>query len=215
MIVSPSLLSADFFHLDREIAMINRSAAQWLHLDVMDGVFCPNISFGFPVIKRVANHCTKLLDAHFMIVRPERYVAKAAELNIRMLTVHAEACDDMHSVIEMIHSYGMLAGIALRPGTPLTAIADVLTEADMFLPMSVNPGFSGQHFIDSTMGKIQELKALLMSVGSKAMIEVDGGVDAHNVHALRAAGVDVVVCGNYVFKADNPEDIIQSIVNIA
>ncbi len=214
MIVSPSLLSADFYHLDREIEMINRSEAEWLHLDVMDGTFCPNISFGFPVIKAVKEHCTKALDAHFMIVHPERYVEIAAEHGIMMMTVHVEACDDLKGIIKLIHSYNMKAGISLNPETPIFTLKDVLNEADMFLVMSVHPGFSGQHFIDESVERIRTLKTMLVASGSKALIEVDGGVDSENAPILRSAGVDVVVCGDHVFKASDPMEEIRSLVLI-
>ncbi len=214
MIVSPSLLSADFFHLDREIQMINESEAQWLHLDVMDGEFCPNISFGFPVIKAVKEHCTKALDAHFMIMRPERYVEKAAQHGIMMMTVHEEVCKDLHAIIRQIHSYGMKAGISLNPDTPIASVEHVLREADMFLIMSVYPGFSGQHFIDESIIRVSSLKTRLTEAGSQALIEVDGGIDEHNAPILHEAGADVVVCGDHVFKAQDPLAEISTLVHL-
>ncbi len=214
MIVSPSLLSADFFHLDREIQMINRSEAKWLHLDVMDGSFCPNISFGFPVIKAVREHCTKELDAHFMIVSPERYVEKAAQHGIMMMTVHEEACKDLHAIIHQIHSYKMKAGISVNPDTPIASVEHVLTEADMFLIMSVYPGFSGQHFIEESIVRVSSLKERLIEAGSNALIEVDGGVNEHNAPLLYKAGADVVVCGDHVFKAQDPIATIKELVQL-
>ncbi len=213
IIVSPSLLSADFANLKSEIEMINRSEAEWLHLDIMDGVFVPNISFGFPIIKAVSEHCTKALDAHFMIVHPERYVERTAELGVMMMTVHAEVCPDLHQIIEQIHKAGMKAGISLNPASPLSMIKDVLCEADMFLVMSVNPGFSGQSFIEGSVEKVAELKKMLVESGSKALIQVDGGVNGKNAPELISVGADVIVCGNYVFKAENPEEVIRELVN--
>ncbi len=215
LIVSPSLLSADFAHLSNEIDMINRSDAEWLHLDVMDGIFVPNISFGFPVIKSVAEICTKVLDAHFMIMNPEKYVQRTAELGVTMMTVHVEVCKDLHGIISDIHKAGMKAGIALNPSTPLSAVKDVLTEADMFLVMSVNPGYSGQKFIEGTIEKVATLHKMLDECGSKALIQVDGGVSDTNAETLAKNGVNVVVCGNYVFKAEDPIENIRRLRQIA
>ncbi|MCD8306107.1 MAG: ribulose-phosphate 3-epimerase [Prevotella sp.] len=211
MLVSPSLLSADFYRLDKEIQMINRSDAAWLHLDVMDGVFVPNISFGFPVIKSLQGHCAKPFDAHFMIVHPERYVEKIAQHGVMMMTVHIETVDSAKGIIDLIHANGMKAGLSLKPDTPVEVFKDVLTDADMFLVMSVYPGFSGQHFIDGSIERIRTLKGMLTAAGSKALIEVDGGVDGNNAPLLRAAGVDVVVCGDYVFKAADPIAVIKNL----
>ncbi len=214
MLVSPSLLSADFYDLRSEIAMLNNSTAAWLHLDVMDGLFVPNISFGFPVIKSIAPFCEKPLDAHFMIVNPERYVAKTAEHGVMMMTVHVEAVEDLHAIIADIHAHGMKAGVSLKPDSPIETIADVLCEADMFLVMSVYPGFSGQKFIPKSIERISRLKAMLLTANSKALIQVDGGVDGSNAQQLRDAGVDVVVCGDYVFKAKDPIAVIDSLTTI-
>ncbi len=215
LIISPSLLSADFAHLSNELDMINRSDAEWLHLDVMDGIFAPNISFGFPIIKSVAEYCTKVLDAHFMVINPEKYVERTAELGVTMMTVHAEACKDLHAIISDIHKAGMKAGIALNPSTPLSVVKDVLTEADMILVMSVNPGFSGQKFIEGTIEKVATLRKMLDECNSKALIQVDGGVNGNNAVALAKSGVDVVVCGNYVFKAEDPIETIRQLRQIA
>lgn len=215
VIVSPSLLSADFANLKDDIEIINRSDAEWLHLDVMDGVFVPNISFGFPVIKAVAGCCNKKLDAHFMIVHPEKYVQRTAELGVMMMTVHVEACEDLHGIISDIHNAGMKAGIALCPTTPLSAVEHVLNEADMILVMSVNPGFSGQKFIEGSTEKVAALRQMLRNCGSKALIQVDGGINGEIARDLVAAGADSVVCGNYVFKADNPTEVIRQLHHIA
>lgn len=212
MIVSPSLLSADFTNLTKEIDMINHSDAAWLHLDVMDGVFVPNISFGFPVIKSVASICKKKLDAHFMTVHPENYVQRTADLGVMMMTVHAEVCPDLHAIISQIHAAGMKAGISLKPATELSVIEDVLCEADMFLMMSVNPGFSGQKYFESSTEKIRTLKGMLTQAGSNALIQVDGGINATTAPLVANAGVDVVVCGDYVFKAQDPYTVIKSLV---
>lgn len=215
LIISPSLLSADFAHLSNEIDMINRSDAEWLHLDVLDGTFAPNISFGFPVIKCVAEYCTKVLDAHFMIINPEKYVERTAELGVKSMTVHVEACTDLHAIIRQIHKAGMKAGIALNPSTPLSTLEDVLTEADMFLVMSVNPGFSGQKFTEGTFKKIATLRKMLDECDSKALIQVDGGVSDKNAEDLARSGANVLVCGNYVFKADDPIENIRRLHQIA
>lgn len=215
VIISPSLLSADFANLKNEIDIINNSEAEWLHLDIMDGVFVPNISFGFPVIKAVAGCCRKKLDAHFMIVHPEKFIQRTAELGVMMMTVHAEVCENLHNIISDIHNAGMKAGIALNPATPLQAVESVLHEADMFLVMSVNPGFSGQKFIAGSTEKVAELRKMLNLCGSKAHIQVDGGINGEIAQNLVKAGADVLVCGNYVFKADNPAETIRQLRQIA
>lgn len=211
VIVSPSLLSADFVNLKNEIEIINKSDAEWLHLDIMDGVFVPNISFGFPVIKAVAGCCIKLLDAHFMIVNPEKYVQRTAELGVMMMTVHAEVCKDLHKIIADIHNAGMKAGVAINPESPLTLVENILNEADMILVMSVHPGFSGQKFIESSTEKVRELRKMLDNCGSKALIQVDGGINGEIAENLVNAGADVIVCGNYIFKADNPIEVIRQL----
>ena len=210
-IVSPSLLAADFLHLDSDIEMINRSEAEWLHLDVMDGVFVPNISFGFPVLEAVAKKCTKALDVHFMIVHPEQYIKQTAKLGAMMMNVHYEACTHLHRTIQEIHDAGMKAGVTLNPSTPVCVLEDIIKDVDMVLLMSVNPGFGGQKFIENTIDKVKRLRQLIEEKGSKALIEVDGGVQSETAPRLAAAGVDVLVSGSYVFKSATPEAVIHSL----
>ena len=210
-IVSPSLLAADFLHLDSDIEMINRSEAEWLHLDVMDGVFVPNISFGFPVLEAVAKKCTKALDVHFMIVHPEQYIKQTAKLGAMMMNVHYEACTHLHRTIQEIHDAGIKAGVTLNPSTPVCVLEDIIKDVDMVLLMSVNPGFGGQTFIENTIDKVKRLRQLIEEKGSKALIEVDGGVQSETAPRLVAAGVDVLVSGSYVFKSATPEAVIHSL----
>lgn len=210
-IVSPSLLAADFLHLDSDIEMINRSEAEWLHLDVMDGVFVPNISFGFPVLEAVAKKCTKALDVHFMIVHPEQYIKQTAKLGAMMMNVHYEACTHLHRTIQEIHDAGMKAGVTLNPSTPVCVLEDIIKDVDMVLLMSVNPGFGGQKFIENTIDKVKRLRKLIEEKGANTLIEVDGGVQGETAPRLVAAGVDVLVSGSYIFKSATPEAIIHSL----
>jgi len=212
--VSPSLLAADFTNLRGEIDMINRSEADWLHMDIMDGVFVPNISFGFPVLEAVAGICRKPLDVHFMTVHPEEYIARTARLGAMMMNIHYEACTHLHRTVTEIHKAGMKAGVTLNPSTPVAMLEDIICDVDMVLLMSVNPGFGGQKFIENTIAKVKRLRALIETSGSHALIEVDGGVQADTAPRLVAAGVDVLVSGSYVFKADDPIATIQALKNL-
>ena len=209
--VSPSLLAADFANLTKDIDMLNHSDADWLHLDVMDGVFVPNISFGFPVLEAVAKICQKPLDVHLMIVDPGKFTQQVKALGAYMMNVHYEACPHLHRTIQQIHDAGMKAGVTLNPHTPVNVLDDIIQDVDMVLLMTVNPGFGGQKFIEHSIEKVKKLKALIQQTGSHALIEVDGGVNGETGKRLVAAGVDVLVAGSYVFGAEQPEERIKEL----
>ena len=211
MIVSPSLLSADFGNLNKDLEMINSSEAQMLHIDVMDGVFVPNISFGFPVLKYVQKVCKKPLDVHLMIVEPQKFIQEVKDCGAEIMNVHYETCTHLNRVVQQIKDAGMKAGVTLNPATPVCLLRDIIAELDLVLLMSVNPGFGGQKFIPQTLNKVRELRELIKETGSKALIEVDGGVNAETGKQLRDAGADILVAGNYVFKAEEPLEAIHSL----
>ena len=210
-IISPSLLAADFTDLRHEVEMINKSDADWLHLDIMDGTFVPNISFGFPVIDAVAKICKKPLDVHFMIEHPERYVQRTAKTGAMMMNVHYEACVHLHRTVQEIHDAGMKAGVTLNPSTPVCLLEDILNDVDMVLLMSVNPGFGGQKFIEGTIDKLRALREMVDRKNSRALIQIDGGVQAETAPRLVEAGADVLVSGSYVFKAADPIHTIHDL----
>lgn len=210
-IVAPSMLSADFGNLERDLDMINTSNADWLHVDIMDGVFVPNISFGFPVLKYVQKLCTKPLDVHLMIVEPAKFINEFKEHGAQTLTIHYEACTHLHRTLQEIRALGMKAGVSLNPHTPVHLLEEILEEADMVLIMSVNPGFGGQSFIENSLRKISRLKDMIIQKNYKTLIEVDGGVNEKNAKKLIEAGTDVLVAGNAVFKAENPHEAINKL----
>jgi ribulose-phosphate 3-epimerase len=209
-LIAPSVLSADFANLQRDIEMINQSSADWFHVDVMDGVFVPNISFGMPVVSAIHKHATKPLDVHLMIVDPDKYISDFKKCGAMMLTVHLEACRHLHRTVQSIKNEGMKAGVAINPHTPVSALTDILSEVDLVLVMSVNPGFGGQSFIENTYSKISALVEIRKAHGYSFLIEVDGGVGLHNIAKLVHTGADVLVAGNAVFSTENPVETISA-----
>ncbi len=210
-LVSPSLLSADFLHLQRDVEMINNSEADWLHLDVMDGVFVPNISFGFPIMNLLKDITDKPLDVHLMIVQPEKFIDEVAAMGAHIMNVHYEACTHLHRVVQAIKNKGMKAGVTLNPHTPVALLKDIIQELDMVLLMSVNPGFGGQKFIQNTLSKVEELKNLIILKNPNTLIQVDGGVDLKTGKLLVDAGADVLVAGSFVFSSENPQERIHQL----
>ncbi len=213
-LISPSLLSANFANLQEDIEMINRSEADWLHMDIMDGVFVPNISFGFPVLEAVSKICKKPLDVHYMIVNPERYISRTAAVGAMMMNVHYEACTHLHRTVQEIHDAGMKAAVTLNPATPVCVLEDIIGDVEMVLLMSVNPGFGGQKFIENTIQKVKRLRRMIEESGSKTLIEIDGGVQGETAPRLVAAGADVLVSGSYVFKAKDPIETIHQLKSL-
>ena len=213
-LIAPSVLAADFSNLQRDIEMINESDADWFHIDIMDGVFVPNISFGMPVLRDIKKHAKKTIDVHLMIVNPDQYIETFASLGADILTVHWEACTHMHRTIQAIKASGMKAGIALNPHSSVNQLKDIIKDIDLVCLMSVNPGFGGQSFIENTFDKVKELKELIQSSGSDCQIEIDGGVTNENAKKLVQAGANILVAGSYVFKSSNPTDTISKLSNL-
>ncbi|MDO4881553.1 MAG: ribulose-phosphate 3-epimerase [Capnocytophaga sp.] len=211
MIIAPSILAADFANLQRDIEMVNESQADWFHIDIMDGVFVPNISYGMPVLEAINRYAQKPLDVHLMIIDPDRYISTFKKLGSKILTVHFEACKHLHRTIQAIKQEGMKAGVAINPHTPISVLEDIIQDVDLVLIMSVNPGFGGQSFIENTYKKIIQAKELINHFNSRALIEVDGGVSTKNAKKLMEAGADALVAGSFVFQSENPKEAISSI----
>jgi ribulose-phosphate 3-epimerase len=210
-LIAPSVLASDFANLEKEVKMLNESQADWIHIDIMDGVFVPNISFGIPVTEAIKRHATKPLDVHLMIVHPEKYVEAFHKAGAEIISVHIEACAHLHRNIQQIKALGIKAGVAVNPHTPISALEDIIQDIDLVCLMSVNPGFGGQKFIERTYDKVKQLKNMIESSGSKALIEIDGGVNQNNAKALIAAGANVLVAGNFVFGAEKPKEVIAQL----